>query len=78
MHPYYFDIIKTIDFSEMDNNVVINDELMTIKADREELLWYLNDYIAMHGLEGEEYRCTEYGKKLYQLYDYLCFDYFDQ
>lgn len=64
-----YDILKNLDLSEMDNDIVFLDEESCFKTNNVDLLMIIiNESICAYGLD-ENQDCTEYGRKLYDLYD---------
>ena len=77
MNPKYFETLKSVDYSGFKKPIKLDLKNMSLEVDKKSFLSFLSNYILDNGLEGENYRCTEYGRKLYQLYDYLYYEYFD-
>ena len=64
-----YNILKALDFSEMGDDIVFSDEERSFKTSNVDLLLIiLDEAICMYGLD-ENQACTEYGRKIYGLYD---------
>lgn len=64
-----YDLLKTVDFSEMGENIKFyDDELSFETGDIKLLLVILNEEIVTTGLD-DDYNPTEHGRELYALYD---------
>lgn len=67
-----YDLAKTIDFSELLNRVVFNDEQHSITvpaADMDIFMVIISEEVDMKGLSEDQQEVTPYGRKLYSLYD---------
>ena len=76
MKKYYLDekayiTLKTLDFSKLDIDYYIADKEKCIATDNlRDLLVFINENIVSYGLSEQE-ECSDYGKRLYYLYDYI-------
>lgn len=71
LSKYNYKILRELDFSEMQNNLIFCDEENSFKTDNIDLLMIIiNESICAYGLD-ENQDCTEYGRRLYDLYDEL-------
>lgn len=71
LSKYKYKILRELDFSEMQNNLIFFDEENSFKTDNIDLLMIIiNESICAYGLD-ENQDCTEYGRRLYDLYDEL-------
>ena len=71
LSKYNYKILRELDFSEMQNNLIFFDEENSFKTDNIDLLMIIiNESICAYGLD-ENQDCTEYGRRLYDLYDEL-------
>jgi hypothetical protein len=65
-----YETLKSIDPSELDEDIIFHDEDLSFKVDDvRSLLLSLNEIIALHGMTSDQIECSEYGKELYALYD---------
>ena len=65
-----YDLLKTIDFSEMGDTVAFDDENKTVMTDNLRLLQIIiNEEIVATGMDDAQNECTERGWELYRLYD---------
>lgn len=68
-----YDLLKSIDFSSFESlNVKLkfNDKDLTFETDDILTLQIaLNYEISLNGMSDDQEECTEYGRKLYALYD---------
>ena len=68
----HYEMLKQIDFSEIKNEVFFDDETKEFRTTSEIADIIFSEYIATDGLDSND--CpTEYGKKLYDLYDLIFF-----
>ena len=71
LSKYNYKILRELDFSEMQNNLIFFDGENSFKTDNIDLLMIIiNESICAYGLD-ENQDCTEYGRRLYDLYDEL-------
>lgn len=67
--------MKTLDFSEMGDELKYIDSQNVIEtSDADLLLTIINEYIACDGMDENQEYCTEYGRDLYMLYDEICYN----
>lgn len=68
-----YDLLKSIDFSSFESlevSLKFNDKDLTFETDDIMMLQIaLNYEISLNGLTKDQEECTEYGRKLYALYD---------
>ena len=65
-----YDLFKKIDFSEMGNSLVMDEEKLSFETDDIGLLEIIiTEEIATKGMDENQELCNEYGRKLYGLYD---------
>jgi hypothetical protein len=67
-----YEMLKKIDFSEIKDEVNFDDDLNEFSTKSRIVGIIFTEYIAVHGFD-ENYNLTEYGKKLYDLYDLIFF-----
>jgi hypothetical protein len=67
-----YDLLKQIDFSEAKDGVFFNDNTKEFRTTSELADIIFEEYINMHAFDSS-YHVTEYGKKLYRLYDLIFF-----
>ncbi len=65
-------IVKDIDWSEIKDEVFLNDETREFRTTSDIADLIFNNYILAKGF-GENYYPTEFGRKLYDLYDLIFF-----
>lgn len=65
-----YKILKGIDFSEIKDEVFFNDDTREFKTSSWLAEVIFEEYINAHAFDSE-YKPTEYGKKLYNLYDLI-------
>ncbi len=65
-----YNILKKIDFSEIKNEVTFNDTTKEFKTTSNLASIIFNEYIVANGLD-DNYYPTEFGRKLYELYDLI-------
>ena len=67
-----YDLLRTIDFSEMGDAVAFDDETATVSTSDFRLLQIIiNEEIAGPGMDEDQNLCNERGWALYDLYDEL-------
>lgn len=67
-----YDLAKSIDFSELLNRVMFNDEQHSIavrKTDIDIFMVIISEEIDMKGLTEDQQDVTPHGRRLYELYD---------
>lgn len=65
-------LLKTVDLSELCNGIVFDDEEKTVCVeDKKQFFILLNEDIVARGMDEKQNECTEFGQKLYALYDEL-------
>ena len=67
-----YQIIKEIDPQEIKGLLKLDESKQSVVLDTEDFLISLDTYILKHGLVGDDYDISDYGIKLYHLYDYIC------
>ena len=65
-----YEILKKIDFSEIEGEVLFNDQTFEFTNNSEIADIIFNEFIVNNGLD-KDYNCTELGQELYQLHDKL-------
>jgi hypothetical protein len=65
-----YEIVKNINFSEIKNQVYFDDKKKEFKTSSSLAAIIFNEYIVTDGLD-ENYYPTDFGKKLYDLYDLI-------
>ena len=65
-----YEIVKNINFSEIKNQVYFDDKKKEFKTSSSLAAIIFNEYISTDGLD-ENYYPTDFGKKLYDLYDLI-------
>lgn len=65
-----YDLLKSIDFSPFEFKITFNDDSLTFDTDDVFALQIaLNYEISLNGMTDDQMECTDYGRKLYSLYD---------
>lgn len=65
-----FELLKSIDFSSFEFSLTFSDDDLTFETDDVFALQIaLNYEISLNGMTDDQMECTEYGRKLYSLYD---------
>ena len=67
-----YKLLKTIDFSELDGNIAFDDGEKTVMISERYIRIFrviISEEINVNGLSGDQSDVTEYGRKLYDLYD---------
>lgn len=65
-----YELLKGIDFSSFEFSLMFNDDGLTFDTDDVFTLQIaLNYEISLNGMTDDQMECTEYGRKLYALYD---------
>lgn len=66
-----YEVFKTIKYlEEMGDNIIFNDEKCEFSTnDIGEVEDLMNEYISLYGMDEDQNKCTEYGRKLYGVYD---------
>ena len=67
----WYNLLKEIDFSEIKDQIIFRDEMCEFETDSEIFDIIINEYIVSNGMDNEKNECTEYGRRLYMLYDLL-------
>lgn len=66
-----YKILNDINSPELKSSFSLDGKDSVILIDIEKFLIELDTYILKYGLEGDDYKITDYGIKLYKLYDYI-------
>ena len=67
-----YELLKTLDLSEMKDSILFNDANKTIETNNIRLLQIiLTEEIAVKGMHKGQEQCNDYGRQLYSLYDEL-------
>lgn len=67
-------LMKTLDFSEMGDRLKYNDSSNSFETlDADLVLTIITENIATFGMDELQDNCTEYGRKLYKLYDEIIY-----
>lgn len=65
-----YELLKSLDLSEMGNDIIFYDDLKSIDtANVNLLLVIISENISVKGLNAGQEECNEYGRALYALYD---------
>ena len=68
--PDDYKLLKEVDFSEIQDEVFFNDETMEFQTTSDIADIIFNNYILSSSIDGDG-NCSEYGRKLYELYDLI-------
>lgn len=66
-----YKILKQIDFKGYKSEITFYDDTFTFETERRAFVIFMASYISIYGMDEKQDRCTEYGRKLYDLYDYV-------
>lgn len=70
LSPNLYELLKTINLSEMDNDILFDDNNSSIKTSNADLLLtIITENITVFGMDENQNMPTEYGRELYRLYD---------
>ncbi len=70
LSQFNYELLKTIDLSEMNESIKFNDADKTIETNNVRLLQIiLTEEIATRGMQKGQEQCNDYGRQLYSLYD---------
>ena len=65
-----YELLKQLDLSEMSNDIVFYDGLLSFDTSNSNLLLVIiSENISAKGLNAGQETCNAYGRKLYSLYD---------
>lgn len=71
LSKYQYDLLKSIDFSEMGDAIVFNDQDYSVEVNDYDLFEMIfNEAIVIYGMDNQD-TVNDYGSKLYALYDEL-------
>ena len=74
----WYDLLKNMDYSLMDVDVTFDDENCTFETNDPDFDIIFDMNIVAYGMDKKQDQCTEYGRRLYMLYDLIFFsDAFD-
>lgn len=66
-----YNLLKEIDFEGYEAKIIFYDDSCEFETDIDEFEVYMAAYISICGMDEKQDRCTEYGRQLYDLYDYV-------
>lgn len=66
-----YTLLKSMDYSVIDNDIKFFDDSCEFESDNPLLDVVFDVNIVSKGMDADQEECTEYGKKLYDLYDRL-------
>ena len=74
----WFGVLRNMDYSLMDVDVVFDDDNCIFETNDEEFDVIFDMNIVAYGMDENQDQCNEYGRHLYMLYDLIFFsDVFD-
>lgn len=73
LEPEQYELLKEIDFSEIEDHILFDDKNCEFETDSDLFDVLFDVHIVKYGMDENQNECTEYGKKLYDLYDEIFF-----
>ena len=68
-----YELLKGMDFSLINNDIQFDDASMEFETDAKLFDVVFDVNIVTRGMDDKQDQCTEYGRKLYALYDRIFF-----
>ena len=72
--PEQYKLLKEIDFTEIEGDITFDDENCEFTTDSDLFYVIFNEHIVVYGMDEDQNQCTEYGRRLYNLYDTIYYD----
>ncbi len=68
-----YEVLKSMDFSSIGDDIVFHDDTCEFETDNPLFDVVFDINIVTRGMDSTQNECTEYGKRLYELYDLIFF-----